>query len=403
MRIRSALFGLVTALTLPLSAQLSREAIWARHDQLVLATAAPLKAQAEWEHTFTGTRGQRVRGYDLGPAQAPAVLWWNGGPGSAFDPSIVTGCLRDPSAFRVLVLDQPGVGAGASEWVPGWKPEDTVEDAVTFLKQRGIRGPVIVAGWSWGSTMALLFAQRHPELCRGVAVGGIWSNTPQEVARYLGPEGTHALMPGMAEAFRAVARPTASACDLHDALKRGVGGKALVEAYDRAESLQSVATTSLREEVLAPVAASAGTPVDMVSEKDPNTRFAYIESEMMCRGQRGEWALKMDFPKTLEPVPLVVVQGRFDQVCDPEVALQVHRAWPGARKIFIPLNTSHGSNRPPTDAQLKAAGLDPALRPQIARALNLETGACGPMLGAAVFALHAETTSVQDVEHKAIK
>jgi proline iminopeptidase len=402
MRLRS--FAPLLLVALPLAAQLNREAIWARHDGLVLAAPGPhLHTEPAWEHTFTGTRGQRVRGYDFGPAEAPVVLWWNGGPGSGFDPSIVTGCLRDPLAFRHLVLDQPGVGEGASEWVPGWKPEDTVEDAVAFLKRRGVKGPVIVAGWSWGSTMALLFARAHPELCRGVAVGGVWANTPQEVARYLGPEGTHAMMPGMAEAFRAAAQPSASACDLHEALRRGVGGHALVEAYGNAEALQAVATTALRAEVLAPVAVSEGHPVDMATEKDPEVRFAYIESEMMCRGQRGEWALRMDFPKALAAVPLVVVQGRFDQVCDPEVALRVHRAWPGSRKVFIPLNTSHWSNRPPTEVQLRTAGVDPALRSQIARALLLETGDCGFMIGAAVLALHAETMPAAEADPKASK
>ena len=381
----------------PLAAQLSREAIWDRHDQLVLAPdGAPLKTQAAWEHVFTGTQGQRVRGYDIGAPDRPVILWWNGGPGEGFNPSIVAGCLRDVLAYRHLVLDQPGVGDGTSEWVPGWKPEDSVEDAVAFLKQRGVKGPVLVAGWSWGSTMALLFAQRHPELCRGVAIGGVWANTPQEVARYLGPDGTHALMPGMSEAFKAAAPPSSTACDLHDAIAKGTGGVALAQTYAEAEARQAVATTPLRKDTLAPVLPAPGTPVDMAKEKDPYVRFAYIESEMMCRGQRGAWVLPMAFPKTLSGVPLVVIQGRFDQVCDPEVALRVYSAWPAAKKVFIPLDTSHWSNQPPTDDQMKAAGLDPVLRQKLERALLLETGDCSHMLGAALLALDAETGARED-------
>ena len=92
-----------------------------------------------------------------------------------------------PNAYRHIVLDQPGTGG--SDWVPGWKPEDCVDDAVTFLRQRNIRGPILVSGWSWGSTMALLFAQRHPQWVRGLVIGGVWTNTPEEVAYYLDAQG----------------------------------------------------------------------------------------------------------------------------------------------------------------------------------------------------------------------
>ena len=375
----------------PLAAQLSREAIWARHDRLVLAPDGPaLKEEPAWAHTFTGAEGQRVQGYDFGPPGAPAILWWNGGPGEGFFPGIVSGCLREPMRYRHLILDQPGVGVGASQWVEGWKPEDTVEDAVAFLKLRGVKGPVLVAGWSWGSTMALLFAQRHPELCRGVAVGGVWSNSPSDVAYYLGPDGTHALMPGMTEAFAAVAKPV-DACGLHEALAGGRGGKALAHAYTEAETAQCLLTWPMREPALKPVPDVPGKPVDMATEPDSEVRFAYIESEMMCRGARGEWVLPMAFPAGLAQVPLVVIQGRFDQVCDPKTALRVFQAWPGARKAFIPIDTSHWPDAVPTAEELKAAGVDPALRPKLRRALALQTGDGARMLGAALLEMDAET------------
>lgn len=381
----------------PLAAQMSREAIWAGHDRLVLAPEGPaLKQDPSWAHTFTGSRGQRVQGYDFGPADAPAILWWNGGPGEGFFPGIVSGCLREPMAYRHLILDQPGVGRGESQWVEGWKPEDTVEDAVAFLRLRGVKGPVLVAGWSWGSTMALLFAQRHPELCRGVAVGGVWSNSPSDVAYYLGPGGTHALMPGLTEAFAAVAKPV-DACGLHEAIAAGRGGKALAHAYAEAETAQCLLTWPMREPVLKPVADAPGTPVDMATEPDPEVRFAYIESEMMCRGERGAWALPMAFPAALAPVPLVVVQGRFDQVCDPRTALRVFQAWPGSRKVFIPIDTSHWPDAAPTAEELKAAGVDPALRPRLRQALALQTGDGARMLGAALLAMDAETAPKESV------
>jgi proline iminopeptidase len=257
-----------------------------------------------------------------------------------------------------------------------------VDDAAAFLRLRKVQGPVLVCGWIWGSTMALLFAQRHPELTRGVVVGGVWTNTSAEVRYYLGRGGTRALMPGLAEVFEAVAPGEATACDLHRAIRAGRGGTSLARAYGRAESLQALADTPMREPGLPAQGGEPGTPIDMASCADPLLRFAYIESEMMCRGQRGQWRLRLKFPKALAQVPLLVLQGRYDQVCDPQVAVRVARAWPGARKRLVPLNLGHGGHRGLTQDELARTGLDADLAPRIRQAFKLHYGDPGAMVAA---------------------
>lgn len=383
MRRLLALLLCCCALTLP--AQPSLSALWDRHDVLVLAKERKtLKADPAWIHLFTGRRGQQVRGWDTGPATGPTVLIWTGGPGGWVEPDSLPEAVGDPAAFRWIALDQPGVGDGTSAWIPGWRPEDTVDDAAAFLRLRKVQGPVLVCGWSWGSTMALLFAQRHPELTRGVVVGGVWANSPAEVRYYLGASGTRALMPGLPEAFAAVAPGDATACDLHRAIREGRGGAALAQAYSRAEGLQAVADTSMREPGLPEQNDQPGTPIDMRSCTDPILRFAYIESEMMCRGQRGQWRLRLRFPKALAKVPLVILQGRYDQVCDPQVAVQVFRAWPGSSKRLVPLNIGHGGHRGLTKEELTRARLDPELQPALRRATGLHYGDPNALVAAAL-------------------
>jgi len=159
--------------------------VWARHDQIVMSGRGPaVNMDPAQAHLFKGKNGRTVRGWDVGRAELPAVLWWNGGPGLPADPAWDVNCFKEASAYRHLELDSPGTGM--SSWVPGWKPEDTVDDAAAFLRLRGITAPVLVTGYSWGSTMALLFAQRHPDMVRGVVIGGVWANTRHEVAAYLG-------------------------------------------------------------------------------------------------------------------------------------------------------------------------------------------------------------------------
>jgi len=231
------------------------------------------------------------------------ILWWTGGPGESVDPTHLAARYTG-TRLRLLVLEQPGTGQGATPWVQDWKPEDSVDDAATFLKLRGVKGPVIVAGWSWGSTMALLFAQRHPALTRAVAVGGVWTNTAEEVRYYLGAEGTRSLMPGLTDAFGAEG---ATACDLHRAIASGTGGATFAEGYGRAEGLQARLDTPLRAPSLPSLPRTPGQPVDMATEPSPLRRFAFIESEMMCRGQKGSWKLDLTFP----PRP----SGKFPSWC----------------------------------------------------------------------------------------
>lgn len=378
---------LAALLASPLAAQPSLKALWARHETLVLGAPPPEIPRAEASiHLFTGARGQQVRGWEVGDPALPTVLWWEGGPGGwTENPDLGPWLGLDGRKFRFLTLDQPGVGDGTSAWIPGWRPEDTADDAAAFLRLRGVGKPVIVVGWSWGSTMALLFAQRHPELVQAVIVGGVWANSPGEVRRYLGVDGARAFIPGLVEAFEPLGlKGDWTACDLHAALREGRGGVAAAKAYADAEGVQCFVDTPLRGAPLPPLVAAPGTAVDMATCPDPGVRFAYIESEMMCRGERGEWQLPLRFPPQLGKVPLVVIQGRFDQVCDPEVAFKVFKAWPGARKRWVPLNTGHGSSRGLGPEELARVGLDPALGAKVNQALRLRLGHTGRMVGAAL-------------------
>jgi len=380
--------SLVLAACLGLQAQPSLQTLWARHDQLVLSVAPrPGQVDPACASTFTGRRGQPVRGWDVGPPEAPVVLFWAGGPGSPAEPGRDAQLFKDPGAFRHLEIDLPGTGASA--WVPGWRPEDAVEDAVTFLRQRGITGPVVVAGYSWGSTMALLFAQRHPEWAKGVAVGGVWANTPREVHRYLDEGGARAWTPEVAAPFRLVTRGGPAARAIHAAIAKGEGGPAFAQAYARAEGLQAGEGTPPRAAAALPIPRTPGHPVDMTAETSEAVRFAYIESEMMARGERGAWRLRLRFPGALRRVPLVVVQGRFDQVCDPEVARRVYRAWPGRRKLLAPFSGGHGSFRGPSASELAQAGLTLTAdqEGQLKKAMRLHFGSAGLLWSGAIACL----------------
>lgn len=330
--------------------------VWVRHDQIVLrGPGRAVDLDSTQAHSFKGKGGRTVRGWDVGRADLPAVLWWNGGPGLPADPAWDVNCLEQASAYRHFEIDPPGTGM--SSWVPNWRPEDTVDDAAAFLRLRGINKPILVEGYSWGATMALLFAQRHPDMVSGVVIGGVWANTRKEVAAYLGENGNRVWMSGLQDAFRQVVPGPLNATSMHRAIREGRGGKALVQAYGDAESLQGSEGRIPRKPLLGEIPVVDSKPVDMVTEKDEDVVFAYIESEMMSRGERGQWSLKIRFDKRLSNVPIIVLQGRFDQVCSRETAMRVFNAWPCRRKLLVAMNGGHWGYRGPDKQTFATAGL----------------------------------------------
>lgn len=351
-----AVLAICSLLGLSLEAQPTLQMVWARHDQIVIhGPGREVDLNPNQAHTFKGRGGRTVRGWDVGSPDLPAVLWWNGGPGFSADPAWDVNCFEQASAYRHLEIDSPGTGL--SSWVPGWKPEDTVDDAATFLKLRGVNKPLIVTGYSWGSTMALLFAQRHPEMVCGLVIGGVWANTRTEVAAYLGENGNRTWISGLQAAFHKVVPGPLNATTLHKAIREGRGGKALVKAYSDAETLQASEGRIPRKPPLNEAPVVKGKSIDMFTEKDEDVVFAYIESEMMSRGERGEWALRIRFDKRLSGVPIIVLQGRFDQVCSRDIARKVFNAWPCSDKLLVPMNGGHWGFGGPDKETYATAGI----------------------------------------------
>lgn len=322
---------LLFVLTLPaVAADLTAEAIVAeysrRNEAGELATPRqPLSLSHDCQRqVWTPRAGEVIEYDDCTPKAGPAVavaLWHHGGPGEGINRGYYS---WSRAQLRHIQINQPGIGRSTGG--PGWSPEQTVDDEAALLTHLGVSEPVIVGGWSWGSTMSLLFAQRYPERTRAVLVGGIWSNSRADVAWYMGPRGARQYLPGLetGRLFDAVGRSW-SACGLRDAI---TAQPVLSAEYVWGEAQQAN-----------PLASSYWTPGTR-----PDARFvpfARLESDMMCRGEHGKWQLRMRWPAALSTVPLVVVQGRYDMICRPETAMALHRSWPSTVKTIVWTTNGH--------------------------------------------------------------
>jgi len=276
------------------------------------------------------------------PAGKP-VVFCHGGPGSGSDPSQRR--LFHPGRYRIILYDQRGCGrsspAGCVEENTTW---DLVADLERLREHLGV-GRWQVFGGSWGSTLALAYAQAHPQAVSELVLRGIFTFRRQEVS-WLYERGASALYPDAWERFLAPI-PVAERGDLLAAYWRRLDGP------DPAARLAAAKAWSLWEGSICKLL-----PDPEVAGHHGEDTFAGIFSRIEChyfrhRGWLEEGQLLREAAR-LRGIPGVIVQGRYDVICPMETAWALHRAWPEA-DLVITADAGHLAFDPPNARALVAA------------------------------------------------
>lgn len=276
------------------------------------------------------------------PDGKPAVFL-HGGPGSGCSPDHRR--LFDPERYCVLLFDQRGCGrsrpSASLDNNTTWHLVADIERLRTLL---GVERWLVFGG-SWGSTLALAYAQKHPERVSELIVRGIFTLRRAELLWYY-QEGASWMFPDLWEPFLAPI-PQAERGDLIAAYrKRLTSADPVVQlAAARAWSLWEGQTITLRPD-----------PASTAKHGDDDfaLSFSRIENHYFVHaGWLAEGQLIRDAGK-LAGIPGVIVQGRYD-VCTPaRTAWDLHRAWPGADFHLID-DAGHAYNEPGILEQLIAA------------------------------------------------
>jgi proline iminopeptidase len=137
------------------------------------------------------------------PAGTPALAL-HGGPGGGASPEMRR--FFDPRAYRIVMMDQRGCGRSTPH---AEVRENTTWDLIADIERARERLGIekwVVFGGSWGATLALAYAIKHPERVSGLVLWGVFLVTQKEV-RWFYQDGASMLLPGEFEAFRSVAPP----------------------------------------------------------------------------------------------------------------------------------------------------------------------------------------------------
>ena len=268
------------------------------------------------------------------------VLFLHGGPGAGCEPYHRR--FFDPATYRIILFDQRGCGrstphaslADNTTW-------DLVADMEIVRQELGIDRWLLFGG-SWGSTLALAYAETHPDRVLGLVLRGIFLCRDEEIAWFY-QSGASKIFPDYWENFLAPI-PTAERGDLLSAYHRRLTGENEVQrmAAAKAWSIWEGRTASLQ-----PNAAV----IDFFSHPHTALSLARIECHYFVNQAFLRPNQLLEDASKLAGIPGIIVQGRYDLICPMTSAWELHRAWRGSELIVVP-DAGHSAAEPGTRSAL---------------------------------------------------
>ena len=201
-------------------------------------------------------------------------------------------------------------------------------------------------GGSWGSTLALAYAQQHPERVTEMILRGIFLLRQHEIAWYY-QEGASRIFPEAWQSYLAPI-PEEERGDMVDAYYRRL------TSSDRKERLGAARAWSMWEG-----STSRLIPDSQLVARTGEASFAEAFARIEChyfinRGFFDDDNHLLDQIDRIAHIPSIIVQGRYDIVCPVESAFQLHQAWPKSELIIAPAS-GHSALEPDITEQLVAA------------------------------------------------
>lgn len=270
------------------------------------------------------------------------VVFLHGGPGAGASPTHRR--FFDPAHYRIVIFDQRGAGRS--------KPLGDLTDNTTghliadieMLRQKlGIERWMVFGG-SWGSTLALAYAEAHPERVRALILRGIFLCRTSEIDWFL--YGMKTFAP---EAWRSFV----------EHLPESERGDLLASYYRRLTDpdpnvhMPAARRWSVYEGTCCTLLPSPET-VESFGRDTTALGLARMEAHYFIHSIfLPENALLKNVDR-IRRIPGFIVQGRYDLVCPIETADELHRAWPEAEYVIVP-DAGHSALEPGIRAQLVAA------------------------------------------------
>ena len=285
-------------------------------------------------HSIEVDPPHRLHVEECGNPQGLPVVFLHGGPGSGCEPYHRS--FFDPDKYRIILFDQRGCGRSAPHAeLAGNDTAALVADMETIRQRLGIERWMVFGG-SWGSTLALVYAERHPERVAALVLRGIFLCRPREI-HWFYQEGASRIFPDYwADYLRPI--PEAERADLLHAYYCRLTGD------DEVARMAAAKAWSLWEGRCATLQPSQAV-VDHFGDPFTALSLARIECHYFVNNSFLEENQILRDAHRLRDIPGVIVHGRYDMVCPVESAWALSQAWPEARLEIIP-DAGHSALEP---------------------------------------------------------
>jgi proline iminopeptidase len=264
-------------------------------------------------------------------------VFLHGGPGAGCSPNHRR--FFDPATYRIVLFDQRGAGRSTPyASIENNTTADLVEDIERLRRHLGVERWLVFGG-SWGSTLALAYAARHPERCAGLILRGIWLCRPRDLQWWF--EGMRMVYPDYWKDF-AQHIPEAERSDLLAAYSRRLNDANPAIHMPAAETWDRYETRCSR---LLPTSTTAG---------GSRLSLARLEAHYMCHAAFLTPHELVDAVPRFRHVPGTIVHGRYDMLCPLEGAIELANAWPEAT-LEVVADAGHSALEPGISQRLVAA------------------------------------------------
>ena len=279
---------------------------------------------------------------ESGTPRGIPVLFLHGGPGGGTSPRHRQ--FFDPGFYRIVLFDQRGAGQSTPL---GELRNNTTQHLVADIDRLRVHLGIdrwMVFGGSWGSTLALAYGQAHPGHCLGFVLRGIFLGRQAELDWFM--HGMGKFFPEAAKRFVGLLTPAERGDLLASYYKR------LTDA-DPSVYISAAHAWSSYEGACSSLVPSA--EFGLASDDDGSAlALARIEAHYFVHKCFLDECTLLKRIDRIRDLPAIIVQGRYDVVCPPASAHDLHAAWPEA-ELNIVADAGHSAWEPGITRELVAA------------------------------------------------
>jgi proline iminopeptidase len=289
--------------------------------------------------------GHEIHVESVGRAGGVPAVYLHGGPGSGCQPDHRR--LFDPERFHAVLFDQRGAGRSRPK---GGRDANTLQHLIAdmeMIREKFAFERWMVVGGSWGATLALAYAQAHPDRVTGVVLRATFLGTMREIENgFLNV--LPRFYPGLYDDFLSVLPEAERARPVEAYFRRildsdpAVHGPA-ARAWGQTEGILSEHTPKSTRLDLSALNSARALPATPFMEAHYFANDSFMQPDQLMR-EAGK----------LRGIPGIIVQGRFDLLCPPATSYALGNVWPGA-EIRIVEGAGHTLYDPGVrDAVMKA-------------------------------------------------